>query len=221
MQVRKTVFATKEIYHIFNRSIGREQIFITMSQLNHIIETVEFYRFPQTIRLSEYKKLNKEAKEVYLFQVQQRDPLVEIYAFSFMPNHYHFLLRQTAENGIKRFISLIQNSYAKYFNTRYERHGSLFQSPFQGKWIENDEQLLHVSRYIHLNHVTAYIITFEQLLTYPYCSLPLYLCNTTISWVNTELILDMFSSREAYRSFVEDQIDYQRTLAKIKDVTLE
>jgi len=220
MYRRKTVLAEGEIYHIFNRSVGREQIFTTLPQLKHIFETVEFYRYPQTIRLSEYKKLNRETREVYHFQLQQKHPLIEIYAFSFMPNHYHLLLRQTAENGIKRFISLIQNSYAKYFNTRYERDGSLFQSPFQGKWIENDEQFLHVSRYIHLNHVTSYIVPLEQLQTYQYCSFAYYLDNQTCSWINTKPILDMFPSKEAYKAFVEDQADYQQTLARIKDVII-
>jgi putative transposase len=165
MQHRSTVFATDEIYHIYNRTVGREQIFTTKSLLLHIFETIEFYQYPQIIRLSEFKKLNREARELYLFRLKEKSPIVDIYAFSFMPNHYHLLLKQTAENGIRHFISLLQNSYAKYFNTRYDRHGSLFQSPFQGKWIENDEQFMHISRYIHLNHVTSYVIPFEELLT--------------------------------------------------------
>lgn len=218
---RNVVFANDEIYHIYNRSVGRESIFTSLFQLKHILETIDYYRYPQILRLSEFKKLKLEAKQLYISNIEKRGPLVEIYVFSFMPNHYHILLKQTHEGGIRQFISVLQNSYAKYFNTKYDRHGSLFQSPFKGRWIESDEQFLHVSRYIHLNHVTSFIITFEKLLDYQYSSFPDYIGNKKRQWLNTDLIIGMIGSKEYYKKFVEDQVDYQRTLASIKNEIIE
>jgi putative transposase len=221
MQQRKVVLAKDEIYHIYNRSIAKEQIFTSLSQLNHMFETIDYYRYPQILRYSEFRKLTNEAKQIYQYNMEQKNPLVEIFTFSFMPNHFHILLRQTEENGIKQFISILQNSYAKYFNTRYHRQGGLFQSPFQARWIETDEQFIHVSRYIHLNHVTSYIIPIEKLANYQYSSYSSYLGISNTTWLNSKPILGFFSSTEKYKQFVEDQVDYQRTLAKFRDITIE
>lgn len=218
MQTRKVVFATNELYHIYNRSIAKEQIFRTLFHFHHFSQTINYYRFPQSLRLSEFNKLSSEAKKAYLFTVEKKISLVEIYAFAFMPNHYHFLLKQLVENGIKQFISVIQNSYAKYFNKRHERNGSLFQSPFEGRWIQTDEQFMHVSRYIHLNPVTSYKITINELSSCPYTSFADYAGLQKTPWLNTHFLSQMFPKKEKYRKFVEDQVDYQRTLALIKDL---
>lgn len=221
MQFRNIVFATNEIYHIYNRSIAKEQIFNSAFLLKQIFEVINYYRYPQHLRYSELKKLNKKTQQDYLEKINQLQPLVEIYSFAFMPNHYHILLKQTQQDGIKQFISIVQNSYAKYFNKRLDRQGSLFQSPFKGKWIETDEQFLHVSRYIHLNPVTSFRITSDKLFSYRFTSFPDYYQSLHTTWVNTEPILKMFSSREQYCQFVLDQADYQKTLAKIKDTVIE
>lgn len=68
-----------------------------------------------------------------------------------MPNHFHFLIEQTADKGIASHMQRFINSYAHYVNIKYKRVGPLFQGLFKGVLIESDEQFLHVSRYIHLN----------------------------------------------------------------------
>lgn len=221
MPRRNVVFTSGEIYHVFNRTVGKERVFSTLSHLHRISEIVNYYRFSQRLRYSQYRLLKQEARHEYISAILKTPQIVEIYTFSFMPNHFHFLLKQTREFGIKSFISNIQNSFAKYFNIRYDRHGTLFQNSFRGAWIESDEQCLHVSRYIHLNHVTEFIVPFERLSSYPFSSFPNYVGADTPSWVNTKFILSMFPSREHYISFVADQVEYQRALAKLKHVLLE
>lgn len=221
MPQRAIVLANGEIYHVFNRSIAREEIFSQKSNLQKILEIVDYYRFPQTIRLSKFKSLPKSLKEEYESSFKESTPLVEIYVFAFMPNHYHFLLKQLQDRGISKFISNLQNSFAKIFNLKNDRDGALFQNPFKAKRIETDEQFIHVSRYIHLNPVTAYIIEFERLTSYTWTSFTAYTVGDQVSFLNTEFLLKMFSSREKYIRFVSDQVDYQRKLALIKDLTLE
>lgn len=218
MPRRNIVFANNEIYHVFNRSIAKENIFSSRINLRKALEIVEFYRFPQRLRLSRVKMLPEGLKNEYFRALQQIPCLVEIYSFAFMPNHYHFLLKQLQKNGINRFISNFQNSFAKVFNLRVSREGSLFQHTFKAKRVETDEEYLHISRYIHLNPVTAYLIEFKDLADYLWTSFPAYVKGDKNSFVNTEFLLNFFQTKERYIDFVADQVDYQRGLALIKDL---
>ncbi|RJP47400.1 MAG: hypothetical protein C4584_00555 [Armatimonadetes bacterium] len=222
MPRRHATITTNEIYHVYNRSIAKQEIFFQPSELKKAFEIVNFYRFPQKIKLSEFKKLNYDLKKDYILSLNKTTPLIEIYSFSFMPNHFHFLLKQIQEKGITQFISNFQNSFAKCFNLKNDRNGSLFQNRFKAKIIENDEQLLHTSRYIHINPVTAGLINFKKLLSYPWTSFPGYANkNTDTPFLNTEFILNFFPSNEKYIEFVSDQVDYQKNLATINNLILE
>ncbi len=221
MQQRKIVFATNEIYHVYNRSIAKAEIFTTLSHLNKIFETITYYRYPQTLKFSQFQILTDQQKHDYLSVVYRKTQLIEIYAFSFMPNHFHLLLKQKVDNGIKLFISIMQNSYAKYFNKRYDRQGGLFQSPFQGARIETDEQFIHVSRYIHLNHVTSYITPPDQLITHPYASFYDYIQENRFSWLTTRPLLSFFPTKEGYKKFVLDQADYQKKISELKHLSID
>lgn len=138
-----------------------------------------------------------------------------------MLNHFHFLLQQIQDNGISIFLANLQNSYARYFNTKYDRGGSLFREMFKAVRIESEEQLIHVTRYIHLNHVTAYLIKLEELEYYPYTSFPVYMGNVPYEFVSTDLILNHFKTPERYKEFVFNQADYQRKLRNIKHLLLD
>lgn len=45
----------------------------------------------------------------------------------------------------------LQTGYSMYFNTKYERNGSLFQGPFRSEHADKDEYLKYLFSYIHLN----------------------------------------------------------------------
>ena len=138
-----------------------------------------------------------------------------------MPNHIHFLLKNLKENGISTFMRKFQDSYAKYFNTKFSRTGVLFQHMFKAVRIETDEQLIHVSRYIHLNPATAYLIEIEKLRYYPWSSYPYYVNGDSPIYLSKEQILSFFKSPEDYEQFVLDQADYQRELDQVKHLALE
>ena len=221
MPQRNVVLAANEVYHVFNRSIAKAPLFSTKWNLNKVLEIAEFYMYPQVLRLSKLRLLPPDAKKEYIAVYRKKKPLVEIYSFAFMPNHYHFLLKQFSDNGISRFISNVQNSFAKIYNLKNDRNGALFQNSFKAKRAETEEQFLHISRYIHLNPVTSYIIEFKNLETYPYTSFPYYAGENSNLTVNIEVILGLIGSKENYTQFVSDQVEYQRELALIKDLIIE
>lgn len=224
MPYRRIPFATGEIYHLFNRSIGRQPIFTNSKDYQRFSDTVNFYRFqkPQS-RFSHYNRLPKESKTHFLENLYKtRKKLVEIYTFAFMPNHFHFLVRQNEENGISLFMSQIQNSYAKYFDTKYKWSGGVFQSMFKAVRVESEEQFTHVARYIHLNPLTSFILKkIKDLEKYPWNSYAEYVENISTPFLEKELLLNYFPSKQKLRKFMEDQVEYQRLLKRIEHLIME
>lgn len=223
MPYRKVPIITGEIYHVFNRGIASAITFSTYSHFFRFLDLVNYYRFQNTpVSFSQFKEIDKDIREeIFNKLIREDKKYVEILAFCLMDNHFHFLLKQILDKGIARVISNLQNAYAKYFNIKTERYGPLFQPMFKSVRIETDEQLLHVSRYIHLNPSTGYLVEIKDLGKYPWSSLSCYLEEKSkYPFVNTELILGLIS-RKKYRKFIYDQAEYQRKLANIKHLTFE
>lgn len=223
MPYRKVPLVVDEIYHVFNRSIAREPIFLHNKHYQRGLDLLDFYRFNRPpLRFSHYNRLPQSQKNDFLENLRSFDKRIIILAYCLMPNHVHFLFKQLIENGIASFMSNFQESYAKYFNIREERSGALFQSMFKAIRVETDEQLIHVARYIHLNPLTSYVIkNIEELDNYPWCSFADYMGKQDFGIVDKEEMLGYFPSIKHLREFTADQIEYQRELAKIKHLILE
>lgn len=184
---------------------------------------MEFYRFNNLpTKLSRFLTLSNDDRIKIMNNLKkENDKLVDILAYCLMPNHFHLLLKQLKEKGISKFLSNFQNSYTRYFNTKGERDGSIFLDQFKAVLIKADEQLIHVSRYIHLNPYTSYVVKdIANLLKYPWSSLPEYLENhSKICGLDT--IMSYFKTPKDYQVFIQDQADYQRQLHTIKHLTME
>lgn len=219
---RKITFVNDYFYHIYNRGVERRPTFIKKREVGRALLTLKYYRFANLpLKLSKFLILSEAERNKLQSQISESRKLVEIIAYCLMPNHFHFLLKQLQDNGISRFISDFTNSYTKYFNTKNDRVGPLFQGTFKAVIVETDEQLLHLSRYIHLNPVVSAIIKDEEFEEYQASSYPEYLNNSLESICKKEEILNFFSSMEEYQKFVRDQIGYAKELEKIKHLTLE
>lgn len=224
MPYRKIPLVNGEIYHIFNRSIARQPIFLSDTYYQRAHEVLSYYNnLNPPVRFSHFSRLPTSLKNEILKNLnKENQKLVEILAFCLMPNHVHFLIKEIREKGITTFMRKFQNSYAKYFNTRTKRSGSLFQSMFKAVRILTEEQLLHVARYIHLNPVTTFILkNVEQLSTYPWSSYPIYIGKHPKDFISTDEILGFFPNKDKFIEFTKDQVDYQRKLDKIKHLLLE
>ena len=146
---------------------------------------------------------------------------IDILAYALMSNHFHLLVRQRQENAITQTLANISNSYAKYFNIKHHRAGPLYQGPFKAVHVETDQQLMHLSRYIHINPVVSGAMTREELLSSPRTSLPEYLGQSEASFTDVKPILSLFISKESYQKFVFDQVAYGKELEKIKHLSFE
>lgn len=223
MPARFTPLVTDQYYHIFNRGVNKQPIFEAIRDYKRALDILNFYSFNPKLRFSKFLLLSKEEKSNFMDNLHKvNDKLVDIICFCLMPNHFHLLLNQMKDNGISKFMANLQNSFTRYFNTKHERIGPLLQGQFKAVLIEDDNQLLHLSRYIHLNPYSSYIVKNLGILEeYPWSSFPEYLGRTAIEICNKNVILSQFKDRIAYKKFVFDQADYQRKLEAIKHLVLE
>lgn len=171
------------------------------------------------LRYSKYLGLDEEHRLNFLASLKEK--AVEIIAFCLMSNHFHFLIRQVKDNGASKFMANFMNSYTKYFNTKYQRVGPLFQGAFKAVHIESDEQLLHLSRYIHLNPVTSFKVTPQELRDYQWSSYPSYMENSDANFIDKDTVTNFFKKPHKYEEFVLDQVDYARKLKAIEHLTID
>lgn len=220
--VRRTPLVNGEFYHIFNRGVARAPTFISRAEHKQAMLTLSYYRYTKPpVSLARFKEFSQEERQKLLTSLQKTEKLVEIVAFVLMPNHFHFLLKQNQDNGISKFASQFTNSYTRYFNTLNERVGSLFQGVFKSVHVETDEQLVHLSRYIHLNPVASNVVREDDLFSYPWSSLPNYVGVDVLTQISTGPVLSHFKNPQEYKRFVLDQIGYGKKLKRIEHLMLD
>lgn len=211
MPSRVFPFVNGQYYHIYNRGIEKRIIFENRADRNRFLDSLVYYQ-----QEGPKPKFSNSGKRKSF--KSSGDKIVDIICYCLMPNHVHFLLKQLRDDGITEFVSKLTNSYTKYFNTRHARVGPLFQGEFKAVLIESDEQLLHLSRYIHLNPLVSYLT--KNLDLYEWSSYGEYAGNKP--GISTkEDVLAFFDSPERYTQFVMDQADYGATLNFIKHRLLE
>lgn len=214
---RKNPLVVGQIYHIFSRSIAKYKIFNTDEGYSRMINALRFYQIPKPpTKLSLYLETPLVQKIGFQksFKSYCNEPkIVEIIAYCIMPTHFHFILKELTESGISIFMRKVLDSYSSYFNAQLKRNGPLWESRFKNIMIENDEQLLHLTRYIHLNPVTAFLVDNPS--QWQYSSYSEYIGKQAKNRLtNLEGIIDI--NPHDYRKFVADRADYQRELGIIK-----
>ena len=133
------------------------------------------------------------------------------YAWSFMPNHAHFLVR-SGPLGIADLMRRLLTGYVVTFNRRHRRAGQLFQNRYKSIICEEEVYFRELVRYIHLNPVRAGIVsTMEDLDSFPWSGHSALMDMKERTWQDTAYVLRMFSkdtarARKAYRSFVESAL---------------
>jgi REP element-mobilizing transposase RayT len=133
-----------------------------------------------------------------------------IYAWAFIPNHLHLLVR-TGNRPLSASMRKILTGYVVRFNRRHKRQGHLFQNRYKSIVCEEDPYLLELTRYIHLNPLRAGMVkTIIELERYPWSGHSAILGTMKREWQDTEEILRYFGkgkrSIKRYAAYVEEGI---------------
>lgn len=119
-------------YHIYNRATVDRIIFKDKEDYNFFI-----------LRLQQYKRRYN----------------LELISFCIMPNHFHLILRSdNSGKDIAKFMKSLQQSYARRFNSRYDKYGHVFQGKYQHRPIESNLALARVIKYIANNPVRKKLV---------------------------------------------------------------
>jgi REP element-mobilizing transposase RayT len=145
-----------------------------------------------------------------------------LYAFCWMKNHVHMAL-QAPVFPLSKMMQSLSQRYTHWFNHRHDRVGHLFQGRYKAILIENNEYLLELIRYIHLNPVRAKLVSDP--LDYKASSHGAYLnCKRAPPWLSIDLALKQFGGTEehaqaSYLHFMGQPIDADRQAQLRKDNT--
>jgi len=215
--MRKHPLVTNHVYHVFTKSIAGYEIFRSVADFHRMIEMMKFYGYEKRpSRFSEYVRIKNKDKYLKKY-THSEDTIVDLVAYCLMPTHIHFLLVQKKDKGISTYMKNILDSYTRYFNNKNSRKGPLWQGRFKSAHVESDEQLLHLTRYIHLNPTSSKLVpTPEEWL---YSSYREYLYESERNVCTFTNYIDI--NPEEYRHFVTSRKDYQAKLNKIKHLLLE
>lgn len=220
MPGREIKIVTNKIYHVFNKTIDSKLLFNDSHLASTFLESMHYYRSTKSkISFSDYQDTYVDIKlNIEKMLELKKYWLIDVFAFCLMPSHFHFLLRQQADNGISRIISQLINSFTRYFNILNERKGQLFLSPFHCVEIRSRTQLIHVSRYVHLNPYSSNMtLSSKELLSYKWSSLPYYAHDKEHKLLSKQTILGEFNNdREKYLKFIYDNADYHKNLERLK-----
>ncbi len=220
MPYRKDMLAQGEVYHVFTKSIAGFKIFNAKSDYERMTKTMLFYSVAKPpFKLSFFISRFKDLAINDFINQQTQERCVQIIAYCFMPTHIHLVLRQLTDLGISKYMNLILKSYAKYFNLKHKRKGPLWEGRFKSVLVENNEQLLHLTRYVHLNPFSAGIITAPDEWFFSSYRQYIGIVDTKERFCKYTDVIEM--SENKYKKFVEEQADYQRTIECIKHLCFE
>lgn len=137
------LFSTGSTYHVYDRGADKRLIFMDEPDRARFVRSLAaFNEIGRDARMSLSRHTSTAAPE---------NPCVDVVAYCLMSNHFHLMLRQLVPNGISEFMRRLAGGYARYFNKRHGRTGTLFEGAYKVKRLTTTLQFRHLSRYIHLN----------------------------------------------------------------------
>lgn len=215
------IYAPNSYYHLYNRGVEKRNIFIDRQDYSVFLFYLKEYLSPKPI-IELREKLNspyitpfKKDKILKLINMNNFYNEIYLHSFSLLSNHFHLLIQQTSENSIDKFMNSLCTRYTMYLNRKLDRVGKLFQGVYKAVLVKTDEQLLQLSRYIHLNPLNKSKLRginqnqIEKIFLSQPSSYLNYLGKVNQEWVITKTILSYFSKTNpnfSYKSFMEGNL---------------
>jgi Transposase and inactivated derivatives len=138
-----------------------------------------------------------------------------VYAWVLMDNHVHILFK-SGGYGISTVMRKLLTWYAQYYNRRHKRTGHLFENRYKSILCDEDNYLLSLICYIHLNPIRVNIVkTIEELDRYPFCGHRAIIGKDKHLWTDADYVLSQFGRTRQkglaeYRKLLQEGIGQGR-----------
>lgn len=223
-----------ELFHVLNRGVDKRKIFMDdKDYFRFIHDLFEFNDEDKVLNVNfRFRRPTIDVGHQYITN-KKRGLLVDIHCFCLMLNHYHLLLSSRVKNGIPLFMKKLNGGYAKYFNTRHERTGTLFEGRYKSIRIESQAHFIHLPYYIHLNpldlfapewragELKDYKGSVKFLNSYRWSSHLDYLGEKNFPSVTSrDFLLEVFGNEKRYQKKLSGYLK-DLNLAKVKNIILE
>src|SRR3989344_7030135 len=244
MRKTKPFLEDFQAYHVFSRAVDGRTIFghdddsyrfiFQMYVTNYGSPGVNLHR--KDMRKAALSLLNGE-EIPKSFISREGKPLVQFLSFAEVGNHYHFLLLPNREDGIPRYMQKLNTAFARYFNLKHSRKGTLFESKYKVVSIESETQLDAIIRYINVkNPLDVYQPGWRKeglknekegwsfLFEYPFSSFPDIFGKRRSKLIAQEPLRSQFLDREfiygkkGYAQFLQES--FQKSAAVRPDIFL-
>ncbi|XKT74549.1 MAG: transposase [Patescibacteria group bacterium UBA2163] len=160
---RETPLVADEVYHVYNRGAHKAEVFL---------DERDYFRFKLLLFLANTERemhtanlLNKYKGQSFISIFEKEEVgqgLVDVLGYALMPNHFHLILRQKAEEGISRFMKKVSTGYSMYFNKKHEHSGTVFQGPFKSRHVESGDYLRWLFAYVALNPLDLHAPNWKE-----------------------------------------------------------
>jgi putative transposase len=158
--LRLTPLQEGETYHVFNRGAHKQLLFTSAADHDRFQLSLYLANHTEAIVVRDIIGSRKYKEQFFGYPVDKS--LVDVLAYSIMPNHFHLVLKQKKTNGITKFMKKICGGYSMYFNIKYGHSGTLFQGPFKSNHVNTDAYFNWIFAYVHLNPVSLVESKWEE-----------------------------------------------------------
>lgn len=129
-----------------------------------------------------------------------------LYAYCQMPNHFHLLL-STPDADISEGMCWLNGVYARWFNTRHNYKGHVFEERFYCEVIRTNAHMLNLASYIPNNPVRAKLCATAG--DWRWSSFRATVGRRSTGWLESSWIADQFGREPAFAA-----LEYERYVAR-------
>lgn len=146
------------------------------------------------------------------------DPYVSVVAYCLMDNHFHLLVLEHEQGDVSKFMQRLCTSMSLYYNAKYQERGTLFQSAYKARAVENDDHLQYLAAYIQIKNpferypggLRKAAHNFERAIQWvendPFTSFGHYVGSRQSALVDIDLVRSIMRDPEEFLGFARDVV---------------
>lgn len=222
MATRKP-FGIDSYAHVYNRGVKKLPIYRQHADLRRLLFNLYYFNHVDPMPDNWKRQVTTQDSSGFAWPEtwDERRPIVSVLAYSIMPNHVHFLLKEVVEGGISKFMHRVSMAYSKFINEKYDENGSLFQGAFKARLVEDDVDFRNLAVYIMVknpfelypgglpNAIKNFDDAYARMAVDPLHSLGVYAGTTSSSIVTKDLLGELFDAPESFKDFARERMQYR------------